>query len=94
MIRLHIEHEVRHFDAWKNAFDSDPVGRQKLGVRYYQILQSVDNPNYVMIDLDFENVNQAEALVAAMQPVWNRVGAILIDAPQWRIAEAVEAKYY
>jgi hypothetical protein len=30
---LQIEHKVANFDGWKKAFDSDPVGRKKSGVR-------------------------------------------------------------
>jgi len=38
MTILRIEHPIPDFDAWKKAFDSDPVGREKSGVRRYQIL--------------------------------------------------------
>jgi hypothetical protein len=31
----HIEHPVPNFNGWKQAFDSDPVGRVKMGVRRY-----------------------------------------------------------
>ena len=34
---LYIEHAVRDFDAWKRAFDSDPVGREQNGVRRYRV---------------------------------------------------------
>jgi len=49
---LQIEHTVGNFDSWKAAFDSDPMGRQKSGVRRYHIFQPTDDPNYVMIDLE------------------------------------------
>jgi hypothetical protein len=94
MILLHIEHTVPNFDVWKAAFDSDPVGRQKSGVRCYRILRPVDNLNYAIIDLEFESLNHAESLLAAMQQVWGRVGGTLIQGPQWRIAEVVETKEY
>jgi len=94
MVRLHIEHTTANFDAWKNAFDSDPVGRQKSGVRRYQILRRVDNPDYAIIDLEFDSVSQAESLLAAMQQVWGRVGGTLIHDPQWQIAEIVETREY
>jgi len=44
---VRIEHAVRDFDAWKRAFDSDPVGREQGGVRRYRVLRSTDEPNYV-----------------------------------------------
>lgn len=94
MILLHIEHPVPSFDAWKAAFDSDPVGRQKSGVRCYRVLRPVDNPRYAIIDLEFESLDQAEALLAAMQRVWGRVGGTIMQDPQWRISEVVESRAY
>jgi len=54
MTILRIERAVRNFDVWKKTFDSDPLGRKKLGVWCYRILRPTDNPNYVMIDLEFD----------------------------------------
>jgi hypothetical protein len=94
MYILRIEHPVADFDGWKKAFDSDPVGREKLGVRRYQILRPIDDANYVMIDLEFDTASQAEALLAAMRIVWGRVQGKIIMNPQARIVEAVEIKEY
>ena len=94
MYILRIEHPVPNFEGWKKAFDSDPVGREKSGVRRYQILRAVDDPNYVMIDLEFDTVSQAEALLAAMRVIWGRVEGTIIMAPQARIVELVESKAY
>lgn len=52
MIILQIEHPVPSFEEWKRAFDSDPVDRQRSGVRRYRILRPVDDPNFVVIDLN------------------------------------------
>lgn len=91
---LRIEHSVPDFDGWKRAFDSDPVDRKKSGVRRYHVLRSIDDPNYVMIDLEFDTQSEAEALLAAMREVWSRVqGKVVLD-PQARIVETVETKEY
>ena len=94
MYILRIEHPVPNYEGWKQAFDSDPVGRQKSGVRRYQISRAVDDPNYVMIDLEFDTVSQAEGLLAAMRVVWGRVEGTIMMSPKARIVEAVEAKEY
>ena len=94
MYILRIEHPVPDFEGWKKAFDSDPVGREKSGVRRYQILRQVDNPNYVMIDLEFDTVSQAEARLAAMRAVWGQVEGTIMMNPQARIAETVETREY
>ena len=49
---LRIEHQIRDFNSWKAAFDKDPIGRQQSGVRGHRILRRIDDPNYVMLDLD------------------------------------------
>jgi hypothetical protein len=92
MYVLHIEHPVLNFNGWKQAFDSDPVGRVKMGVRRYHILRPLDDPNFVMIDLEFDTASQAEALLAAMRNVWKDVNGKIILNPQARISEVVEAK--
>ncbi len=94
MYILRIEHPVPNFDGWKQAFDGDPAGREKSGVRRYQILRAIDDPNYVMIDLEFDTVKQAEALLAAMRVVWGRVEGSIMTNPKARIVEAVETKAY
>ena len=91
---LRIEHPVPHYDGWKRAFDSDPVGREKSGVRRYQILRPVDNPNHVIIHLEFDTLSQAEALLATLRDVWRNVEGKVMMTPQVQIVEAMETKTY
>jgi hypothetical protein len=91
---LRIEHPVPNFDAWKEAFDHDPVGREQSGVRRYQILRPIDDPNYVLIDLEFDTVGEAEAMLAALHALWGRVEGTIMMNPRTRIVEAVESKEY
>jgi hypothetical protein len=92
MIRLHIEHTVANFDEWKAGFDNFEEFRKKSGVRRYQISHPIDKPNFIMIDLEFEQVNDAEGLLAGVQEVWKRVNGTLIHDPQWHFAEVIEIK--
>jgi len=94
MTILHIEHPVPNYEAWKVAFDADPVGREKSGVRRYRILRAIDDPNYVMIDLEFDTEGEAEALLASMRVIWDRVQGTLISSPRARIVESVETTEY
>jgi hypothetical protein len=90
---LLIEHPVPDFNAWKKAFDNDPVDRKGSGVRRYRVLRAADDPNYVMIDLEFDNSSQAEAVHASLRELWGRVQAEgLIGTPKARIVETVESK--
>ena len=94
MYILRIEHPITDFDGWKKAFDSDPVSREKSGVRRYRVLRPVDDKKYIMIELEFETADQAEALLAAMRTVWGRVQGTIMNNPQARIVEVVEIKEY
>ena len=89
---LRIQHPVPSYEGWKAAFDSDPVGRERSGVRRYQILRSLDDPNYVMIDLEFDTKSEADALLAAMRQVWSRVEGSVMSNPQAYIVDQVESK--
>ena len=92
MYVLRIEHQVPDFDGWKEAFDSDPMGRKQSGVRRYQVLRPIDDPNYVMIDLEFDSSNEAQAFRVALQGLWRRVEGEVMENPRARIVEAVESK--
>ena len=94
MTILRIEHPVLDFGVWKEAFDSDPVGRQRSGVRGYRVLRAAEDPNYVMVDLEFDTQAEAEALLAAMRAVWDRVAGTIVSNPQARVVEVVETQRY
>ncbi len=71
MYILPIEHPVPNFDAWKEAFDNDPIGRERSGVRCYRILRAIDDPNYIMIDLEFGSASGD--VHAALSELWGHV---------------------
>ena len=94
MTVLRIEHPVPDFAVWKAAFDGDPVGRERSGVRRYRIMRAVDDPHYVLIDLEFDTNVEAESLLAAMREVWDRVKGVVMTDPRARIVETVESQEY
>jgi hypothetical protein len=87
---LQIEHKVPSFDGWKKAFDSDPINRKKSGVRRYRILRPADDPNYVIIDLEFDTLDDAEAALTALRKLWIEVEGKVMVNPQTRILNIVE----
>ena len=92
MYILRIEHSLPDYDAWKAAFDSDPIGRERSGVRRYRILRATDDPNYVMIDLEFDSASEAEAVRAALSDPTS--SPEVTHGLRVRILEAVETKEY
>ena len=55
MYVLQIEYPIADYDSWKAAFDDDRRDRAGSGVRRYRILCPNDDPNYVVIDLEFDD---------------------------------------
>ena len=67
---------------WKKAFDNDPINRKKMGVKRYQVYRQEDDPDYVVIDLYFDSMeNLQKATLAALQNLWKKVdGTMIINA--------------
>lgn len=89
---VRIEHSVTNFENWKQAFDRDPADRKGSGVRRYQILRPKDDLAFVMVDLEFDDLNQAEAFLRTMQRIWGGPGKSVMKNPRVRIADRVEVK--
>jgi hypothetical protein len=93
---LRIEHSITDFETWKQAFDRDPAGRERHGACAYRVLRPVDDPNYIVIDIEFEAGQEARAFADAMQGVWQSRAAApaLAGAPKARVFDLVESKRY
>ena len=90
MIVLRIEHPVPNYEGWKKAFDNDPINRKKAGVKRYTISRPTDDPNYVMIDLEFDNPEQAEHALSALKKLWEKVEGKVMMNPKTRILDLLE----
>jgi len=72
MATLRIEHAIHDYDIWKTAFDGFADVRVKAGVRAFTIRRPVDNPNYLMLDLEFDTTERAGAFATFLeQNVWS-----------------------
>lgn len=91
MPMLRLQHAVPSFEGWKRAFDRDPVDRKGSGVRRYHVYRSVADPNFVMIDLEFDTVAEAERLLEKLRRLWDGPGGSVMRNPQAWIVETVES---
>jgi hypothetical protein len=89
---VRIEHSVPSFEQWRQAFERDPADRKGSGVRRYQIFRPQDDPNHVMVDLEFDSTGEAEAFVRKMQRIWGGPGKAVMQGPRARIADRIEDK--
>ena len=90
MYLIRIEHPVPDYEVWKRAFDSDPMGRSRAGVRRFRIFRSVQTPNHVLIDLEFDGLDQAEMMLVALRSMWSRVEGTVMSNARAQIVEQVE----
>lgn len=63
MATLHIEHPITDFDTWVSAFDLFAEARSHAGVRAQRVQRPIDDPDYVVVDLDFDTTEAAEAFL-------------------------------
>lgn len=94
MYLLQIEHPVPHYEGWKQAFDADPLDRKGSGVKRYTIYRTIDDPDYVLVELVFEDRDLADEMLAKLQKLWNQVGGLIISGPKARLVEPIESKDY
>ncbi len=94
MTTLRIEHPVPDFERWKNAFDRDPARRQAGGVRSYRVLRPVDDTNYAIVDLEFDEPARAQAFLEVLKGVWRNAEGKVMNEPKARIFETVDDVRY
>jgi hypothetical protein len=91
MTTLHIEHPISDFATWWGAFDRFGPLREKAGVRGHRVQRPVDDEHYVVIDLDFDSRQEAEAFLDVLRTRgWSSPASspALAGAPQVKILEA------
>ena len=92
MFILQFEHPVMSFEKWKKVFDSDPLSRQKSGVRAYRISCPADNGSYVIGELEFDSEGEAQEFLVRLRALWQNVQGKLIENSRGRVVEVVEQK--
>ncbi len=72
MATLHIEHPIKDYGTWKAAFDRFAENRAQAGVLATRIQQPKDDPHYILVQLDFPSVEQAERFRSFLEArVWS-----------------------
>jgi quinol monooxygenase YgiN len=70
MATLQITNQVRDFDDWKAAFDEYERLRAEHGVQRYRILRSQLDPARVIVHLDFDSDDAADAFLPRLARIW------------------------
>ena len=59
MIKMTVRHKVADFAKWKPVYDQHDVVRKQFGCQAADVFSNVQNPNDVMVVLQWENKEQA-----------------------------------
>jgi hypothetical protein len=78
MATLHIEHAITDLETWLSAFNGFAQARHGAGVRSERIRRPVDDPGYIVVDLDFATAGEAEMFLRFLREV---VWAVPDNAP-------------
>ena len=88
MVTLQIEHPVTDLATWQAAFDRFAGRRREGGVRAERVGHPAGDERYVVVDLDFPTVEQAERFAEFLRAtVWASAESspALAGAPRTRI---------
>jgi hypothetical protein len=91
MTTLHIEHPITDLDVWLAAFDRLTAARANAGVQAQRVMHPIDDPTYIVVDLDFTTTEEAQRFLAFLQDtVWSSSAGspALSGTPQTRLLQA------
>jgi len=92
MATLHIEHPISDLKTWLTAFAKFAEARQKAGVHAERVYQPIDDSKHIVLDLDFDAVDDAVRFKKFLESnVWSSQAASpgLAGAPQARVLQRV-----
>jgi hypothetical protein len=92
---LHIEHPITDLNVWLAAFDRFADARANAGVRAQRVQHPVDDPNYILIDLDFTTLEEAQRFLAFLKnKVWGSTdnAPALAGTPQTKLLQQAQAR--
>jgi hypothetical protein len=90
MPTLLIEHAVNDFETWSAAFARFAEQRKRGGVLHERVVQPIDDPGYVIVDLAFSTIDEARDFQRFLETqVWSTPAnsPALVGSPLARIVD-------
>ncbi|MEZ5080519.1 MAG: hypothetical protein R2878_07690 [Thermoleophilia bacterium] len=94
MPTLHIEHPISDIEVWRAAFDRFEDARTRAGVLNARVQRPLDDPRYVVIDLEFAAVDEAHVFERFLrETVWSSAenSPALSGPPRTMVLESLDA---
>ena len=95
MPTLHTEHPITDLATWLTAFGRFADARRNAGARNERVHQPIDDPNYLVIDVDFDTADEATAFLQFLETVvWSKPAnaPALAGSPRALVLERVLAR--
>jgi hypothetical protein len=92
MATLQIEHPISDLPTWLAAFDGFADARREAGVLAQRVQQPVDDDKYIVVDLEFETIDDAAKFKEFLETViWQSrdLSPGLAGTPRARILQGV-----
>jgi heme-degrading monooxygenase HmoA len=85
-----VHHRVRDFDSWKPVFDEHESSRREHGAKHHWVYRTVDDPNDVVVAVEFRSENDAREFVQdpSLRQAMEKAG--VEGEPQIQFRELVE----
>lgn len=93
MPTLLIEHSISDFATWREAFARFADRRREGGVLAERIRQPVDDPGYVLVELDFATLGQSQGFLQFLETqVWANPASspALVGSPRTLIVDTAQ----
>lgn len=92
MVHLLVKHTVEDHDEWKPIFDRHASVRIEHGSQGYQLFNVSGDPNEIVILLDWDSVENAQAFIeeSDLREVMEEAG--VVGEPEFYFLDDIEAK--
>jgi quinol monooxygenase YgiN len=90
MLHMLVIHTVGEYEKWKKVFDEDAATRKSSGSMGGRLYRSADNPNQMIVQMDWESAEKAHQFAAApgLRESMERAG--VVGMPQVFFLEEIE----
>lgn len=91
MVTITVRHKVADYEKWKAVFDRARQVRREAGELGCRVYTRHGSPNDVMVSLDWDDLDRAQAFLASMPLMSGMSEAGVLGIPQITILEPRDA---
>ena len=91
---LSVRHTVADYATWKAGYDSHGTSRKEHGAIRDQVLQSVDNPNELLVLIEFGSLADAKSFAGDPALKQAMAAAGVVGAPEISFRERTDEATY